>query len=137
MYSLVHVFVHYFFDVAAFNSLFTEKRISFSPSTCLFLLRTPLPPPLLKNFYHCATESVLTDRCTTVCKQLQWVIKMADWIVGSPLPHLGEIYSSPLVRQAAKIHNESSHSVQQPPLQQAQSHVTPHQQTQAQLLPRG
>uniref|UniRef100_A0A3P8WVL5 Peptidase M12B domain-containing protein n=1 Tax=Cynoglossus semilaevis TaxID=244447 RepID=A0A3P8WVL5_CYNSE len=87
----------------------------------LFFLRTlrknKLPRPLLKNFYHCTIESVLTYGCTVwhaSCtmqekKQLQRVIKTAQWIIGSPLPCLEDIHSDRLLRRARKIRDDPAH----------------------------
>ncbi|KAI5085176.1 gastrula zinc finger protein XlCGF28.1-like, partial [Silurus meridionalis] len=69
----------------------------------LFFLRTlkknQLSSDILVNFYHCTIESILTS-CVTVwygsCsvaerKALQWVVKIAQRITGTPLPAMEDI----------------------------------------------
>lgn len=87
----------------------------------LFFLRTlrrnRLPQKLLINFYRCTIESILTYACTvwySSCtaaerKDLQRVVKTAQWIVGSPLPHLSDIHSSRLHKRASNIYRDPSH----------------------------
>lgn len=90
-----------------------KKRLFF----LIMLRRNKLPPPLFKNLYHCTIESVLTygfmvwyASCAAhEKKQLQWVIKTAQWIIGSPLPRLEEIHSNRILRRAKKIRDDPAH----------------------------
>lgn len=59
---------------------------------------------------------------------LQRVVKTAQWIAGSPLPHLSNIYSSCLPLTPGTL------PVQHPPIRQAENHPSQNQQTQKQLL---
>ena len=90
-----------------------QKRLFFLRK----LKRNGLPQNLLINFYRSTIESILTYGCTawySSCtdaerKDLQRVVKTAQWIIGSPLPHLSDIYSSRLHKRALKISRDPSH----------------------------
>lgn len=87
----------------------------------LFFLRTlkhnRLAQKLLMNIYSSTMESILTYSCPVWCssctavekKDLQRVVKTAQWIIGSPLPQLGDIYSSRLLKRAKNISRDLSH----------------------------
>ncbi|KAM3592868.1 uncharacterized protein V6R79_000728 [Siganus canaliculatus] len=60
----------------------------------------------------------------------------ALWIIGSPLPRLEEIYTSRLLRRATRIRNGPAHPGHSL-FWQTQSHESPDQQTETQLLAHG
>lgn len=79
----------------------------------LFFLRTlwcsKMPKQLFVNFYCCTIKSTLTSCCTVWCssytaaadrKNLQRVIKSAQWIIKSAPPRLEKIHSTCLQRHA-------------------------------------
>lgn len=113
----------------------TSHAWSEKPQYASFFLSTlrpnRLPQKLLINFYRFTTESILIycckvsySRCTTASrKDLQLIVKMAQWIVGYPLPDLRDIHSSCLHKQASNIMRDPSLSVHHPPLRTAQNHM--------------
>ena len=84
----------------------------------LRLLRNnQLSQELLVSFYRCAIESILTycvcvwfGNCTVAEKDaLQRVVKMAQKIVGCPLPSMADLYSSRCTRKTQSILKDPSH----------------------------
>ncbi len=74
-------------------------------------------PSILRSFYTCTVESILTG-CITAwfgnstagnCKALQRVMRTARHIVGVELPSLQDIYTRRCVRKAQRIIKDSSH----------------------------
>ncbi len=74
-------------------------------------------PRILRSFYTCTVESILTG-CITAwfgnstagnCKALQRVVRTARHIVGGELPSLQDIYTRRCTRKARRIINDSSH----------------------------
>ncbi len=72
---------------------------------------------ILRSFYTCTVESILTD-CITAWfgnstagnrKALQRVVRTARHIVGGELPSLQDIYTRRCVRKARRITEDSSH----------------------------
>ncbi len=87
----------------------------------LFFLRRlrkfGMSPSILRSFYTCTVESILTG-CITAWfgnstagnrKALQRVVRTARHIVGGELPSLQDIYTRRCIRKARRIINESSH----------------------------
>ena len=87
----------------------------------LFLLirlkRFVMGPQILKRFYSCTIESILTG-CITVwygnysaadCKVLQRVVRMTQYITGSKLPYIQDLYTRRCPRNALEIVKDSSH----------------------------
>ncbi len=88
---------------------------------CLFFLRRlrmfGTSPSILRSFYTCTVESILTG-CITAWfgnstagnrKALQRVVRSARHIVGGELPSLQDIYTRQCVRKARRIIKDSSH----------------------------
>ncbi|XP_062859494.1 uncharacterized protein LOC134321621 [Trichomycterus rosablanca] len=76
-----------------------------------------LPPKILKNFYKCTIESLLTG-CISVwygnCslhdrKALQRVVRAAEIIIGHKLPALQDIYRTSCLKKALKITSDHTH----------------------------
>ncbi|KAI4896578.1 hypothetical protein NFI96_002902 [Prochilodus magdalenae] len=76
-----------------------------------------LPPDILTNFYRCTIESILMA-CITVwygsctayeCKALKRVVRTAEFIIGSKLPDLQDIYQSRCLRKLHKNRLDCSH----------------------------
>ncbi len=76
-----------------------------------------LPQELLKQFYSAVIESVL---CTSITvwfssatksdlRRLRRVVRTAEWIIGTTLPTLQELYSSRVSKRAGKITLDPSH----------------------------
>ncbi len=74
-------------------------------------------PSILRSFYTCTVESILTG-CITAWfgnstagnrKALQRVVWTARHIVGGELPSLQDIYTRRCIRKARRIINDSSH----------------------------
>ena len=74
-------------------------------------------PQILKRFYSCNIESILTD-CITAwygnCsasdrKALQRVVRTAQYITGAKLPAIQDLYTRRCQRKALKIVKDSSH----------------------------
>ncbi len=87
----------------------------------LFFLRRlrkfGMSPSILRSFYTCTVESILTG-CITAWfgnsttgnrKALQRVVRTACHIVGGELPSLQDIYTRRCIRKAQRITNDSSH----------------------------
>ena len=81
------------------------------------LRKNNLSPELLKTFYHCCIESVITY-CITAwyvnCtekdrKSLSRVIRSAERIVGLPLPPLDDIFRTRCLRRACGILKDETH----------------------------
>ncbi len=79
-----------------------------------------LPQELLKQFYSAIIESVL---CTSITvwfssatksdlRRLQKVVRTAEWIIGTTLPTLQELYLSRVRKRAGKITLDPSHPAQ-------------------------
>uniref|UniRef100_A0A669EKF5 Reverse transcriptase domain-containing protein n=1 Tax=Oreochromis niloticus TaxID=8128 RepID=A0A669EKF5_ORENI len=72
---------------------------------------------ILRTFYRCAIESILTGCITTWygnstaynCKALQRVVRCAERIIGGELPSLQDIYRKRCLRKAGRIIKDSSH----------------------------
>ncbi len=88
---------------------------------CLFFLRRlrkfGMSPSILRSFYTCTVESILTG-CITAwfgnstagnCKALQRVVRTARHIVGGEFPSLQDIYTRWCIRKARRIIKDSSH----------------------------
>ncbi len=81
------------------------------------LRKNNIPQNLLVSFYGCSIESILTyclcvwfSSCTVAQrKALQGVRKVAQKIVGCPLPSLEELHSSRCLKKAQNILQDSSH----------------------------
>ncbi len=88
----------------------------------LFFLRLlrkfGMSPSILRSFYTCTVESILTGCCITAwfgnstagnCKALQRVVRTACHIVGGELPSLQDIYTRRCIRKAQRTINDSCH----------------------------
>ncbi len=88
---------------------------------CLFFLRRlrkfGISPSILRSFYTCTVESILTG-CITAWfgnstagnrRALQRVVRTARHIVGGELPSLQDIYTRRYTRKARRIIKDSSH----------------------------
>ncbi len=81
------------------------------------LKRANLPQRLMRNFYHCAVESVLTygllvwfSSCTKAEQQaLQRVVKTAERIIGTSLPEITSVYTCRCLRRVHNILRDSAH----------------------------
>ena len=76
-----------------------------------------MSPEILRNFYSCIVESILTG-CIAVCygstsaldrRRLQRVVKTAERIIRTPLPSLQSIYHCRVHRRAATILKDPTH----------------------------
>ena len=89
---------------------------------CLFPLRRlkrfGMGPQILKKIYSCTIESILTG-CITAwygnclasdCKALQCVVRMAQYITGTDLPAIQDVYTRRCQRKALKIVKDSIHA---------------------------
>ena len=74
-------------------------------------------PQILKRFYSCNIESILTG-CITAwygncsasnCKALQKVVRTVQYITGAKLPAIQDLYTRRCQRKDIKIVNDSSH----------------------------
>ncbi len=70
-------------------------------------------PSILRSFYTCTVESILTS-CITAWfgnnrKALQRVVRTARHIVGGELPSLQDIYTRRCIKKARRIIKDSSH----------------------------
>ena len=81
------------------------------------LKRFGMGPQILKRFYSCTIESILTG-CITAwygnCsasdrKALQRVVRTAQYITGAKLPAIQDLYTRRCQRKALKIVKDSSH----------------------------
>ncbi len=82
-----------------------------------WLRKFGMSPSILRSFYTCTVESILTG-CITAWfgnstagnrKALQRVVRTARHIVGGELPSLQDIYTRRCIRKARRITNDSSH----------------------------
>ncbi|KAI4871728.1 hypothetical protein NFI96_002906 [Prochilodus magdalenae] len=81
------------------------------------LRRFGMDPRILRTFYTCTVESVLTGSITTWyggCtaierKALQRVVRTAQYITGVQLPNLLDLYTSRCLRKTRKILKDSTH----------------------------
>ncbi len=76
-----------------------------------------LPQELLKQFYSAIIEYVL---CTSITvwfssatksdlRKLRWVVRTAEWFIGTSLSTLQELYSSRVSKRAGEITLDPSH----------------------------
>ena len=80
------------------------------------LIRFGMGPQILKKFYSCATESILTGcitgwygNCSTSdCKVLQRVVRTSQYITGAKLPAILDLYTRQCQRKTPKIVKASS-----------------------------
>ena len=97
------------------------KTVVKSPRQNLFPLRRlkrfVMGPQILKRFYSCTIESILTG-CITAwygnCSAsdhmaLQRVVRTAQYITGAKLPAIQDFYTRRCQRKALKIVKDSSH----------------------------
>ncbi|KAK6318552.1 hypothetical protein J4Q44_G00118430 [Coregonus suidteri] len=73
-----------------------------------------MDPQILKRFYSCTIESILTGCITGNCsasdrKALQRVVRTAQYITGAKLPAIQDLYTRRCQRKALKIVIDSSH----------------------------
>jgi hypothetical protein len=75
------------------------------------LKRLGMGPQILKMFYSCITESILTGCIATwygncsasACKALQRVVRTAQYITGAKLPAIQDLYTMRYQRKALKV----------------------------------
>ncbi len=101
-------------------SAHTDAVLKKSHQRLFFLRRLRkfgMSPSILRSFYTCTVESILTG-CITAWfgnstagnhKALQRVVRTARHIVGGELPSLQDIYTRRCIRKARRITNDSSH----------------------------
>ncbi len=101
-------------------STHTDAVLNKSHQRLFFLRRLRkfgMSPSILRSFYTCTVESILTG-CITAWfgnstagnrKALQRVVRTARHIVGGELPSLQDIYTRRCIRKARRITNDSSH----------------------------
>ncbi len=101
-------------------SAHTDAVLKKSHQRLFFLRRLRkfgMSPSILRSFYTCTVESILTG-CITAWfgnstagnrKALQRVVRTARHIVGGELPSLQDIYTRRCIRKARGIINDSSH----------------------------
>ncbi len=99
----------------------TAEAVLTKAHQCLFFLRRlrkfGMSPNILRSFYTCTVESILTGFITAWFgnntagnrKALQRVVRTARHIVGGELPSLQDIYTRRCTRKARRIINDSSH----------------------------
>ncbi|KAI4884870.1 hypothetical protein NFI96_029910, partial [Prochilodus magdalenae] len=81
-----------------------------------WLIRFGMDPRILRTFYTCTVESILTGSITTwygSCtaierKALQRVVRTAQYITGVQLPNLLDLYTSCCLRKTRKILKDST-----------------------------
>ncbi|KAI4893673.1 hypothetical protein NFI96_030505 [Prochilodus magdalenae] len=81
------------------------------------LKRFGMDPRILKTFYTCTLESILTGSITTwygSCtaseqKALQRVVRAAQYITGVQLPNLLDLYTSRCLRKTRRVLKDSTH----------------------------
>ncbi len=82
-----------------------------------WLRKFGMSPSILRSFYSCTVESILTS-CITAWfgnstagnrKALQRVVRTARHIVGGELPSLQDIYTRRCIRKARRVIKDSSH----------------------------
>ncbi|KAM9528748.1 uncharacterized protein ACWYII_041326 [Salvelinus alpinus] len=79
--------------------------------------RFGMDPQILRKFYSCTIESILTGcitawygNCTASDrKALQRVVRTAQYITGAKLPAIQDLYTRRCQRKALKLVNDSSH----------------------------
>ena len=95
-----------------------EKKKAHQRFYCLRKLKgADMSTAILKSFYKCVVESILTScitlwhcSCTVAEKQaLQQVVNSAQWIIGCRLPSLSTIYITRCMDRAASIMKDSTH----------------------------
>ncbi len=101
-------------------SAHTDAVLKKSHQRLFFLRRLRkfgMSPSILRSFYTCTVDSILTG-CITAWfgnstagnrKALQRVVWTARHIVGGELPSLQDIYTRRCIRKARRITNDSSH----------------------------
>ena len=101
-------------------TLNTTQLVKKSQQRLYFLRRLRkfgMSPDILRNFYSCIVESILTG-CITVWygstsaldrRRLQRVVKTAERIIRTPLPSLQSIYHCRVHRRAATILKDPTH----------------------------
>ncbi len=101
-------------------SAHTDAVLKKSHQRLFFLRRLRkfgMSPSILRSFYTCTVESILTG-CITAWfgnstagnrKALQRVVRTARHIVGGELPSLQDIYTRRCIRKTRRIINDSSH----------------------------
>ncbi len=101
-------------------SAHTDAVLKKSHQRLFFLRRLRkfgMSPNILRSFYTCTVESILTG-CITAWfgnstagnrKALQRVVRTARHIVGGELPSLQDIYTRRCIRKTQRIINDSSH----------------------------
>ncbi len=96
----------------------------------LFFLRRlrkfGMSPSILRSFYTCTVESILTG-CITAWfgKQHRWQPQKPDAFVGGELPSLQDIYTRRCIRKARRIIKDSSHPIPQSALSAALRKTSP------------
>lgn len=76
-----------------------------------------MPSSILRNFYRCIIESILSNSITVWFghskaqdrRALQWVVKTAQTIIGTALPTMGDINNTRVLRRALKIIQDTTH----------------------------
>ena len=93
------------------------KRALQNPFPLRRLKRFGMGPQILKRFYSCTIESILTG-CITAwygncsasdVKALQRIVRVAQYITGARLPAIQDLYNRRCQRKAQKIVRDSSH----------------------------
>ncbi|KAI4900118.1 hypothetical protein NFI96_028297 [Prochilodus magdalenae] len=82
-----------------------------------WLKRFGIDPRILRTFYTCTVESILTGSITTwygSCtaierKALQRVVRAAQYITGVQLPNLLDLYTSRCLRKTRRVLKDSTH----------------------------
>uniref|UniRef100_A0A669BHJ9 Reverse transcriptase domain-containing protein n=1 Tax=Oreochromis niloticus TaxID=8128 RepID=A0A669BHJ9_ORENI len=101
-------------------SVHINKTVKKAQQRLFFLRRLKrfgMSPRILRTFYRCAIESILTGCITTWYgnstaynrKALQRVVRCAERIIGGELPSLQDIYRKRCLRKAGRIIKDSSH----------------------------
>uniref|UniRef100_A0A669DN75 Reverse transcriptase domain-containing protein n=1 Tax=Oreochromis niloticus TaxID=8128 RepID=A0A669DN75_ORENI len=101
-------------------SVHINKTVKKAQQRLFFLRRLKrfgMSPRILRTFYRCAIESILTGCITTWYgnstahnrKALQRVVWCAERIIGGELPSLQDIYRKRCLRKAGRIIKDSSH----------------------------
>ena len=101
-------------------SVHTDKTVKKAQQRLFFLRRLKrfgMSPRILRSFYRCAIESILTGSITTWYgnstaynrKTLQRVVRCSERIIGGELPSLQDIYRKRCLRKARRIIKDSSH----------------------------
>ncbi|KAI2665051.1 putative RNA-directed DNA polymerase from transposon BS [Labeo rohita] len=101
-------------------SVHTDKIVKKAQQRLFFLRRLKrfgVSPRILRTFYHCAIESILTGCITSWYgnstahnrKALQRVVRCSERITGGEFLSLHNIYRKRCLRKARRIINDSSH----------------------------